>query len=119
MPYISTASPARSVTSLKGSVAIVAVELQRAALALVAGPIHAVDQQNVEPAVVVVIEERAARAQVSGRYLAPNAPLLWWKSMPAAPVTSVSEKPSGGGAAARSGRLKQASAPPRKRRRFT
>ncbi len=37
---------------------------------------------------------------VSGRYLAPNAPLLCWKSMPAAAVTSASRKPRPAGAAA-------------------
>ena len=47
------------------AVAVVAVELQRRALALVAGPVHAVDQQDVLPAVGVVIEERAARTRAS------------------------------------------------------
>ena len=33
------------------------------ALALVAGPIHAVDQQDIQPAVAVVIEKRATGAE--------------------------------------------------------
>jgi len=54
-----------------------------------ARPSGAVDQQNIEPAIGIVIDEGATRPQRLGRYLAPNAPLLWWKSIPAAAVTSV------------------------------
>ena|SRR5438552_15566412 len=40
------------------------------ALALVPGPVHGVDQQYVLPAVVVVIEKSAARAECFGQQLA-------------------------------------------------
>src|SRR6266446_3803237 len=45
------------------AIAIVAVEPKSGALTLVAGPVRAVDQKNVLPAVTVVVEERAAGAQ--------------------------------------------------------
>ena len=44
----------------KSSVAIVAIKLERAAFALVAGPIRAVDEENVLPSVGVVIKEGTA-----------------------------------------------------------
>ena len=47
----------------ESAVAVVAIEPQRGAPLLVAGPIHAIDQQNVLPAVAVVIEKGAAGAQ--------------------------------------------------------
>src|ERR1700731_2627044 len=47
----------------KGAIAVVPVEPQRGSLALVSGPVHAVHQQNILPAIAVVIEERAACAQ--------------------------------------------------------
>ena len=47
----------------EGAVAIVAIEAQRGALALVPWPVHAVDQQDVLPAVAIVIEKRAARSR--------------------------------------------------------
>src|ERR1700719_3578129 len=49
------------------SVAIVVVQTQSRFLALVAWPIHAIHQQDVLPAVVVVIEKCAARAQCFGQ----------------------------------------------------
>ena len=45
------------------AVAVVAVQAQRRSLALVARPVHAVDQQDVLPAVGVVVEKRAAGAE--------------------------------------------------------
>ena len=54
----------------ESSVAIVAIEPQCVCLPLVAGPIHAVDQQNVLPAVVVVVEESAAGAECFRKKLA-------------------------------------------------
>ena len=51
------------------AVAIVAIELQGAALALVARPIHAVHQQDVLPAVAIVIQKRAARPHGFGQIL--------------------------------------------------
>jgi len=45
------------------AVAVVAVEAERGALPRVTGPVHAVDEQNVLPAVGVVVEKRAARSQ--------------------------------------------------------
>ena len=53
----------------EGAVAIVAVELEGAALALVAGPVHAVHQQDVEPAIAIVIEKRAAGPHGLGQIL--------------------------------------------------
>ena len=44
----------------EGAVAIIAIEAEGGALAFVLGPVHAVDQQDVLPAVGVVIEEGAA-----------------------------------------------------------
>ncbi len=51
----------------ESAVAIVAIELQRGALAVVAGPVHAVDEQNVLPAVGFVIEKGAAGAESFGQ----------------------------------------------------
>ena len=45
------------------AVAIVLVEPQGRALALVPGPVHPVNQQDVLPAVGVIVEKRAAGAQ--------------------------------------------------------
>ena len=45
------------------SIAIVAVQTQSRFLPLVAWPIHTINQQNVLPAVVVVVEKCATRAQ--------------------------------------------------------
>ena len=53
----------------EGSVAIVAIELERAALALVAGPVHAVHQQNIQPAVAVVVQKCAAGTHGLGQIL--------------------------------------------------
>jgi hypothetical protein len=47
----------------EGAVAVVAVELERGALALVTGPIHGIDEEDVGPAVGVVIEKGATRAE--------------------------------------------------------
>ena len=44
-------------------VAVVAVKLHRRALPFVPRPVHSVYQQDVQPAVIVIIEEGAARAQ--------------------------------------------------------
>ena len=52
------------------AVAVVAIEAQRRALPLVPGPVHAVDEQDVLPAVGVVVEERAAGAERLGQQLA-------------------------------------------------
>ena len=56
-------SPAASRHVGERAVAIVAVKTQRGPLPLVPGPVHRVDQQDVLPAVGVVVEKRAARAQ--------------------------------------------------------
>ena len=44
----------------EGAVAIIAIEAECGALAFVPRPVHAIDQQDVLPAVGVVIEERAS-----------------------------------------------------------
>ena len=54
----------------KRAVAVVPVEPQRGSLALVSGPVHAVHQQDVLPAIAVIIKERAARAQSLRQQLA-------------------------------------------------
>jgi len=53
----------------KSAVAVVSVEFEGAAAALVAGPIHPVHQQHVQPAIAIVIEERAAGAHGFGQIL--------------------------------------------------
>ena len=50
----------------EGAVAIVAVELEGGSLALVAGPVHGIDEEDVGPAVGVVIEESATGAESFG-----------------------------------------------------
>jgi hypothetical protein len=45
------------------AVAVIAIEPKRAAPAFVAGPVHPIDEQDVLPAIVIVIEKRAAGAQ--------------------------------------------------------
>src|SRR6266446_6869221 len=47
----------------ESSFAGIAKEPQRGSLAFMAGPVHAVDEKDVLPAVAVVVEKRAARAQ--------------------------------------------------------
>ena len=52
----------------ESAVAVVAIEAQRGAAAeLVAGPVHAIDEKNVLPAVAVVIEKGAAGAESFGQ----------------------------------------------------
>ena len=53
----------------KGSVAIVAVQVGRGAAAPVPRPVHPVDQQNIEPAVVVIVEKSTPRPQRFGQIL--------------------------------------------------
>src|ERR1035437_8768628 len=53
----------------EGAVTVVAVEPHGGALAAPTGPVHAVDQQNVEPAIGIVIEEGAAGAHGLGQVL--------------------------------------------------
>src|SRR5581483_7706635 len=53
----------------KGPVVIVVIQLQRSDSLVMAGEILAVHQQNVRPAVVVVINERAARPHSFGQIL--------------------------------------------------
>ena len=55
----------------KRAVAIVPIKLHRAALPLVTRPVAAVHQQNVEPAVIIVIEKGAARPHGFGQKLRP------------------------------------------------
>ncbi len=52
------------------AVAIVAIELERGTLSLVAGPVHGIDEEDVWPAVGVVIKEGAAGAKSFGEKLA-------------------------------------------------
>ena len=55
----------------KSAVAIVTVELESRTLTRVPGPIGTVHQQNVLPAIVVVIEKRATGAKRFRKQLAP------------------------------------------------
>ena len=56
MPYIGTARPALRVTSVYVVVAIVMVENRRGDTAWVTGPVHAIHQKDVLPAVAVVVD---------------------------------------------------------------
>ena len=47
----------------KGAVTVVAVKPKSRCLALVTGPVHAIDKQDVLPAVAVIVEESAARTE--------------------------------------------------------
>src|SRR5215472_1176555 len=60
----------------EGAVAVVAVELERGALALVPGPIHGIDKEDVGPAVGVVIEKGATRAESFGEEFAAVGPTV-------------------------------------------
>src|SRR5580704_14262311 len=77
----------------KSTVAVVVVEPKRGRLALVAGPVHAVNKENVLPAVAIVVEEGAARAERFGKKLASVRATVVLKLMPAERVTSTSLKP--------------------------
>ncbi|HZS72548.1 MAG TPA: hypothetical protein VFA13_11985 [Candidatus Acidoferrum sp.] len=60
----------------ESAVAIVAIEAQSAALALVAGPVHAVDEQNVLPAVGVVIKKGATGAECLRKKFPAECPAI-------------------------------------------
>src|SRR5579863_9031674 len=47
----------------ESSIAIVVIEPKRRRLPLVAGPVHAVDQENVLPAIAIVVEKGASRSK--------------------------------------------------------
>ena len=47
----------------EGAVTVVAVECERGRLPLVTGPVHTVNKENVLPAVAVIVEEGATRAE--------------------------------------------------------
>ena len=70
MPYISMSSPAAPRHIRERAVATVAVKTQRGPLPLVPGPVHGVDQQNVLPAVGVVVEKRTAGTERLGKQFA-------------------------------------------------
>src|SRR5260370_29412955 len=59
----------------EGSVAVVAIQAQRGVPLLVTKPVHTMDQQDVGPAIAVVIEERTARSQSLGRQQVTIEPL--------------------------------------------
>src|SRR2546421_491493 len=48
----------------KCTIPVVAVEPQCASLSFVARPVHSINKENVLPAVAVVVEKRAARAEI-------------------------------------------------------
>ena len=55
----------------EGPVAVVAIQAQRGALPAMTRPVGTVHEQDVLPAVVVVVEKRAAEPSVSGSSLPP------------------------------------------------
>src|SRR4029078_8122858 len=57
----------------EGSIAIVVIEAQGAAGALVLGPVHSVDQQNVLPTIGVVIEKGTTGTQRLGKRLSAES----------------------------------------------
>src|ERR1700730_3829366 len=61
------------------SVAIVAVQTQSRFLPLVARPIHSINQQNVLPPVVVVVQKCATRAQCFGQELSSEGSAIMLK----------------------------------------
>ncbi len=72
MPYISTSRPGRAGHIGERAIAIVAVKVHGAALLHMAGPVHAVDQQDILPAIVVVVQKRATRPQRFRQVLLPK-----------------------------------------------
>ena len=58
------------------AVAIVAIEAQGGTAALVAGPVGAVDQQDVEPAIAIVVEKGAAGAECFGQVFGAESPAV-------------------------------------------
>ena len=55
---------------------IIVIELQRAGLSLVSGPVHAVNQKDVLPAVPVIVEEGASGAKRFRQKLASISPAV-------------------------------------------
>jgi hypothetical protein len=55
----------------KRTVAVVPIETQSCAAALVSRPVHAVNKKNVLPAITVVVEKSATRAQCFRKELSP------------------------------------------------
>ena len=51
----------------EGAIAVVTVQVGSGPGALMAGPVHAVHQQNIEPAIVIVIEKSAAGSKSFGK----------------------------------------------------
>ena len=108
------------------AVAVVAIQRERRPLPLVPGPVHAVDEQDVLPAVGVVVEERAAGAERLGQQLAAVARRCCaGTARPAAAVTSTKRKPAAAAARDAPQATQRADAAPapqrsrRKSRRFT
>src|SRR2546422_3934375 len=60
----------------KGAVLVVAIQSRIGWFAFMPGPIHAVDEQDVLPAVVVVIEEGAARSNGFREILFPESAIV-------------------------------------------
>ncbi len=76
MPYSSTSRPAARVTSVNVPLRLLRYRCKRRSLPLVAGPVHAVDEQDVGPAVSVVVDERAAGSHRLGQQLAAKRPAV-------------------------------------------
>ena len=69
MPYSSTSRPALRVTSENVPLRLLRNRPSVDRCRLMAGPVHAVDQQDVLPAIAVVVQKGAARAQRLGQEL--------------------------------------------------
>ena len=63
-------------------IAVVAIERERALLAVMSRPIHAIDQQDVLPAIAVVIEKGAAGAECLREKLAAEGTAAVTKANP-------------------------------------
>ena len=98
------------------AVAVVAVEPHGGALAAVIGPVHAVDQQNIEPAIAIVVEERAAGAHGLRQALGAERAAVVME-LNAGRGGDVGEAKVRAGA--RAARARQRTAPRRNVRRFT
>ena len=89
MPYIVDVEARACRDVVERAVAGVAKELGAAAPTRLAGPVGAVDQKHVLPAVVVEVDKRRAGAERLGQVLLPERAVVVGEATPAAAVTSV------------------------------
>ena len=89
MPYISIRESCLTGDISECAVLVVVIKREKSLARFLFRPVHRIDQQDVLPAVVVVIKKAQPVPMVSGRYFFPKAPLLCLKCIPAWAVTSV------------------------------